>query len=107
MFQLFSPNMLKTYENCPKKFFFKYVKKLSMPVDDDIFEIGKNVHALASYYLRKENIDKFEPVLNSSEKNYWEYLKQVEYFSYECINTEYNLSVKSVHSFLEAGLMPW
>ena len=57
MFQLFSPNMLKTYENCPKKFYFRYIKNISMPVNDEIFETGKNVHALASYYLRKENLD--------------------------------------------------
>ena len=25
-FQSFSPNMLKTFELCPKKFYFKYVK---------------------------------------------------------------------------------
>lgn len=94
MFQSFSPNMLKTYELCPKKFFFKYVKNISMPVNDDIFESGKNIHALASYYLRKENIDRMENSLSSKEKLVWEYLKGSEYFSYETVNTEYNLSVK-------------
>ena len=57
---ILSPNMLKTYELCPKKFCFKYIKGISMPVDDTVFETGKNIHALASYYLRKENIDKLE-----------------------------------------------
>jgi CRISPR/Cas system-associated exonuclease Cas4 (RecB family) len=48
--------MLKTFEQCPKKFYFRYVKSISMPVNDEVFETGKNVHALASYYLKKENI---------------------------------------------------
>ena len=56
MFQNFSPNMLKTYENCPKKFHFRYIKNLNMPVNDEQFDLGKNIHALASYYLKKENI---------------------------------------------------
>ncbi len=94
MFQSYSPNMLKTYEDCPKKFHFKYVKKISMPVDDEIFEFGKNIHALASYYLRGENIDRMEKSLTDAELKVWEYLKGLEYFSYELVNTEYNLAVK-------------
>ena len=85
MFNSFSPNMLKTFELCPKKFYFKYVKKISMPTNDDIFELGKNIHALASYYLKKENLDKMELSLTEKEKPIWEYLKNIEYFSYECL----------------------
>lgn len=65
-----------------------------MPVNDEQFELGKNIHALASYYLRKENIDKMENSLTSREKYIWDYLKSIKYFSYEGIETEYNLSVK-------------
>lgn len=94
MINAFSPNMLKTFETCPKKFYFKYIKNIAMPTNDEIFELGKNIHAMASYYLKKENIDRLEMVLTSQEKNMWEYLKNNEYFSFEKINTEYNLSVK-------------
>ena len=94
MFQIYSPNMLKIYELCPKKFDFKYVKNISMPIDDEIFELGKNIHAIASYYLKKENLFKMEQSLNEREKAIWEYLKEIKYFSYETVNTEYNLSVK-------------
>lgn len=94
MFKQFSPNMLKTYETCPRKFFLKYVKNINMPVNDDIFEFGKNIHALASYYLKGENIDKLEEALSEREKIVWEYLKSSKYFSYELVSTEYNLSVK-------------
>lgn len=93
-FKQFSPNMLKTYELCPKKFYFQYVKNISMPVNDDVFEFGKNIHALASYYLKKENIDRMEKALSNKEQSVWNYLKGIEYFSYDFVNTEYNLSVK-------------
>lgn len=104
MFELFSPNMLKTYELCPKKFYFRYVKKISMPTNDEIFELGKNIHALASYCLRKENIDKLEKALNEKETLIWNYLKNLEYFSYETVQTEYNLTVKIEDSFFGGRL---
>lgn len=94
MFKLYSPNMLKTFETCPKKFYLKYIKKISMPSNDEIFELGKNIHALASYYLRKENLHKMEHSLTEQERVLWEYLKNIKYFGYEVVNTEYNLSVK-------------
>lgn len=94
MIKLFSPNMLKTFESCPKKFELKYVKNISMPIDDSIFETGKNIHAMASYYLRRENITNLEQELTEQEKLLWEYLKETEYLKYEVVETEYNLTVK-------------
>ena len=94
MVKLYSPNMLKTFELCPRKFYFRYIKNISMPVNNEIFELGKNIHALASYYLKKENIDKMEKALNESEARIWQYLKGINYFSFDVIDTEYNLTVK-------------
>ena len=99
MFKMISPNMLKTFEQCPEKFMFKYVKGVSMPVNDEIFVTGKNIHAMASYYLRKHEITNMEAVLSPCEKNMWEYLKNLKYMTYDCINTEYNLSVKLGNHF--------
>jgi len=104
MTEIFSPNMLKTYENCPKRYFFRYVKGISMPVNEDIFTPGKNIHALASYYLRGENIDNMEKSLNAKETESWIYLKGLKYFGYEIINTEYNLSVKIGENFFGGRL---
>ena len=94
MNKIFSPNMLKTYSSCPKKFYLQYVNSISMPVNENIFEAGKNIHALASYYLKKEQIDKMENSLSEKEKRLWGYLKQLNYFSYEYIASEYNLNIK-------------
>ena len=94
MLKQISPNMLKTFTECPKKFEFRYIKNISMPVNDEIFEQGKNIHALASYYLKGEFIDNLENGLNAKEKELWNYLKSVKYFRFELINTEYYLSFK-------------
>ena len=104
MFLMISPNMLKTYELCPRKFYLRYVKNISMPVNDDIFEFGKNIHALASYYLRGENIDKMELSLSEREAAVWNYLKGIKYFGYEVVNKEYNLSLKLGDAFFGGRL---
>lgn len=90
----FSSNMLKTFEECQQKFFFKYIEKISLPQRSAIFEKGKKIHALANYYLNGENIEKMEKILNSDEKNVWENLKSNKYFKLSALNTEYNLSCK-------------
>lgn len=90
----FSPNMLKTFEACPQKYWFKYIKKISMPQNSSFFEKGKKVHALANYYLKGFDISKLETALNTEERKLWEILKQNEYFQKSYVNSEYNLSCK-------------
>lgn len=104
MFTQISPNMLKTFELCPRKFYLRYVKNISMPVNDDIFEFGKNIHALASYYLRGENINKMETSLTQREASVWNYLKGIKYFAYQVVSTEYNLSLKLGDTFFGGRL---
>ena len=65
-----------------------------MPVNDEIFEFGKNIHAIASYYLKGENIDKMEKSLSPSELEVWSCLKNSKYFTYDVVGTEYNLAVR-------------
>lgn len=90
----FSPNMLKTFETCPQKYWFKYVQKISMPQKASYFEKGKKVHALANYYLRGDDISKLETALNENERIIWKNLKQNEFFQKSYVNSEYNLSCK-------------
>jgi len=104
MIKVFSPNMLKTFEACPKKFELKYIRNINMPVDDTLFLAGKNVHALASYYLRGENIEKMEKSLSEKEFHLWQNLKATKFFNYEIIATEYQLSVKVGEHFFGGRL---
>lgn len=90
----YSPNMLKTFKSCPLKYKFKYIDRISLPQKASFFEKGKKVHALANYYLKGDDISKFEPTLNENEKIAWNNLKSNEFFSYKYINSEYNLSCK-------------
>lgn len=100
----FSPNMLKTFEECQTKFFLKYVEKLSVPQETKFFEKGKKIHALASYYLKGENIEKMEKTLNPDEKTTWETLKSSKYFELKPLETEYTLSCKIANYWIGGRL---
>lgn len=90
----FSPNMLKTYDMCPRKYYLRYVQNISAPQKSTPFEKGKKIHALAHYYLRGDDIDKLEKALNSDEFNIWQKLKSNEYFKKTYVNSEYEISCK-------------
>ena len=90
----FSPNMLKTFKDCPKKYYFKYIQQISAPQAALPFEKGKKIHALANYYLRGDDITKLEKALTPEEFTTWQILKSNEYFQKEYINSECNLSCR-------------
>lgn len=86
--------MLKTYVTCPKKYEYKYLQHFSLPTRFEIFEKGKKIHALACYYLRKEDITELEKALSQEEAVLWQRLKNNEYFNLNVYSTEYELNCK-------------
>ena len=89
-----SPNMLKTFDICPAKFYYRYIEQIPAPVLDKNFAAGKNIHALASYYLKNADIKKFENALTGTELPFWEYLKTNKYLGYEPVGVEKNIITK-------------
>ena len=84
--------MLKTYQTCPKKFYFQYVERINIPRFSTPFEKGKKIHALANYYLQGINISRIEGALNTSERQAWEALQKNPFFLKKCYksaNKEY------------------
>lgn len=90
----FSPYMLKTFKECPKKFEYKYIKKILMPQKASNFERGKKIHALANYYLQGSDITKLEEALSAEEASIWTKLKNNEYFNKQYVRSEYTLSAR-------------
>lgn len=90
----FSPNMLKTFENCPVKYNLKFNEKIVVPQNPSLFEKGKKIHALANYYHRGADITKLETALTDDEKIVWERLKNNEYFSKKCLHSEYPITAR-------------
>ena len=99
---IYSPNMLKTYRLCPKKYYFHYIENINVPQSELPFEKGKKIHALANYNLQGIKIDRLEGALNESERSVWEKLKQNPYYNKECFKSEFALSC-SVLGISEQG----
>ncbi len=92
--KILSPAMLKTYEQCKKKYFLRYVRNITMPQSATPFECGKNIHAIAGYFLSGLDITRFELSLNEKEKTLWEKLKINEYFKLTPVKTEFTLNIR-------------
>ncbi len=94
MFTSFSPNMLKIYQTCPKKFYYKYIAGVNVPQSSRPFEKGKKIHALANYFLQGVNISRIETALTDEEKEVWQKLLNNNYFKKDALKSEYQLSCK-------------
>lgn len=94
MLNNFSPNALKTFDKCPKKFYFQYVEKIKVPHLDTPFEKGKKIHALANYFLQEINIENFEKALSPEEYIVWQNLKNNSFYQKKCLKTEFSLMCK-------------
>ncbi len=90
----YSPNMLKTFSDCPYKFYLKYVRKISIPQQASYFEKGKKIHAIANYYLRGDDISKIIKGLDEDELIIWNKLFNNEFFKMSYVKSEYNLSCR-------------
>ncbi len=101
---IISPAMLKTFEECPQKFVYIYSDKINLPQNKYIYAKGKNIHAMANYYLKGYDISKFENSLTNEEQNIWNYLKNIKYFKYEVVNSEYQLSCKLENNWVGGRL---
>ena len=101
---IYSPNMLKTYQTCPKKYFFKYVENINVPTSFMPFEKGKKIHALANYYLKGTNIARIEATLNQEENELWTRLKANEFFQKEYFKSEYQISCKNADFWIGGRL---
>ena len=66
---IISPAMMKVFEECQKKYIYMYVDKINLPQNKYFFEKGKNIHAMANYYLKGYDISKLENALSDVEKN--------------------------------------
>lgn len=93
MNNIFSPNMIKTYMTCPKKYYYQYIDHLSMPKSSLPFEKGKKIHALANYSLQGIKIDRIETALTKEEREIWEALKQNPYYNMDYFKTEFTINI--------------
>ena len=89
-----SPAMMKIFEECQQKYLYIYVDKINLPQNKYFYEKGKNIHAMANYFLKGYDVTKLENALNQQEIAIWDCLKNSKYLKYEYINSEYQITSK-------------
>ncbi len=94
MANIYSPNMIKTFQTCSKKYYYQYLEKVNMPKSVLPFEKGKKIHAIANYYLQKIDVSRIENALNEKEKQSWQLLRSNEYYNKTCFKSEFPLYAK-------------
>ena len=99
---IFSPQMLNTFQECPVKYFFKYVRNIQAPVLENTFIVGKNIHAIAAYYLKGQNISMFE--LSEKERLMWDILVKSEYFNLKTVRVESTVAAQIAGSWIGGRL---
>ena len=97
---IYSPQMLNLFKDCPVKYYFKYVKNINVPQPDKTFITGKNIHALASYYLKGQDISLFE--ISEKENIMWNNLLKSKYFQLQMQRVESNIATK-INNFWIGG----
>lgn len=86
--------MLKTYDLCPKQFYYKYVENFTPPKSSLPFEKGKKIHALANYFLQGVNISRIETALSDEERQIWNLLLENPFYKKDCLKSEFPLYSK-------------
>lgn len=89
---IYSPQMFNSFAQCPLKYYFKYEKCIQAPQLDTNFLTGKNIHALAAYYLKGEDISLFN--LSEKEKNMFTTLLDIPFFKLKTERVESNIACK-------------
>lgn len=91
---IFYPGMLKTFQECPIRYKYRYLDKIAIPQPASYSEKGQKIHALANFYLRGQDITKLQEALSQDEKNIFDKLKQNPFFNKTYVNSEYNLTCR-------------
>lgn len=55
--RVYSPDQLKNFTRCQKKFFYQSIQRLNWPSDQRNFELGQSVHKLMEYQARGLNCE--------------------------------------------------
>lgn len=103
---VFNSDHFNTWQTCPKKYYYKYVKNFRLPEKQDSYKLGTSVHALAQYYLNGHKIDHLEKALDEEIKTHWESIKNSSILNKKCIGVEwgFNSRVKGTDKWINGRI---
>ena len=100
----FSAYMLKAFDECPQKYFYLYVKKINLPFDKKLTQLGDTIHKLANFYLKNQDTSRMEKALNEQENDFWTKFKNLEILKKELLYSEYNFCIREGNFWLNGRI---
>lgn len=90
--KIYTPQMLNSFIRCPKEYYYRFVENIVTPQLESNFIVGKNIHAIAAYYLKGEDISKYQ--LNPLEQKMWNNILSCQYFKMKAERVETSITAK-------------
>ncbi len=90
---VFTNSMLKDWETCQNKYYYKYIKKIVIPQKDKNFELGKKVHAMISYYLNGFDVTFMRKSASSEVLEHYDSILKHPLLKQKCFLSEWGFTV--------------
>ncbi len=88
----FNHDHFNTWQTCPRRYYFKYIKKLDWSDFSEDYELGKSFHALINYHLNGFETDFLLKTASNELKNCWELIKNHSILDKKLIKTEWGFN---------------
>ena len=90
----FTHNNFKTYDECKRKYYYTYIKKLYWPNLYSSYELGLTIHKLLDYQAKGFEIKQFVSAATEEVKQVWTYIENSDIMKYEVIDSEWAFNVR-------------
>lgn len=91
---VFISDQFNTWNNCKRKYYFKYVKMLNFPESESNFNLGKSVHAIINYYLKGFEVENLIENVDENIKDCWNVIKEHPILKNKSIVTEWTFNAR-------------
>ncbi|MDD3012507.1 MAG: PD-(D/E)XK nuclease family protein [Candidatus Gastranaerophilales bacterium] len=90
----FNHDKFNTWKNCPRRYFYKYIRELNWPELSDDYKLGVSIHRLMDYYLRGFDVDNLVNNADQDVQEVWNNIKDYELLKNKVIATEWGFNCR-------------
>jgi CRISPR/Cas system-associated exonuclease Cas4 (RecB family) len=90
----FTPNMLKIYDQCKRRYYYEYIKHLHWPDQSADFELGLSIHKLLDYQAKGFATEMFMNHAREDIRKIWQEIKDHETLKEPVIESEWNFNIR-------------
>jgi hypothetical protein len=90
----FNHDHFNTWKICKRRYYYKYIKKLNWPDFNTDYDLGRKIHALIDYKLRKLEIRHLLENADNEIINCWEKIKDHQIFTQKAVKTEWGFNTR-------------